>query len=832
MHGSIGGVRVSAGGSDSIGCARGDPPWARWLAGERLGIVTFNPGNLTHQFEGNPQKIRRTLSQAIRAFVTAGASVICIQDFALHEVGLPPTDTAFLYNLATDLRFQVHLNQGYLSLTHSCLCAESSLEQVFDPATLDDGTRARRHWRTVQVLTCKGLGLGVVNVHTPVGHARVKVAAGQIHDHTCTPLIKRLTLRHAAHLVASLPCSVVCGDFNCKTMGGCQWVSSQLALVAGWCDEQTNIEGFDGDFIVSRGLHSPKNMNLDIGKSTGDSDAHQAVGCLFTVSRPVSRTTILSEFVLREQMRLKAADAELQQLEPDGDSCCAHAPADRPSEGGEYGHAVQGADFCLAASSSEICALRMEICVPHVLDPMEEEGPYGQCSTLVTPARPDTLEEAPYLFATAASLAYEHQQQRPYQPEQQQQPAPHCKFLCGIPMQFMPDPVPGPVQFVSPGQQAQVVDFSNKIWNNAGDVFPMQQLNPSAHPDVIVREIFRDEVAVQSQNEKLRDRMAFLLPICRTYEESLFSVTPVSTLRILRGAQDTDVSSDQLTGSWTVPSWFQTSDRFEVAIRWRDQYLDRCRKPHTTELTGQEVFEHILKPWQTEWIQANKPHLVRITRHGGQLRRRAFNHFLHRAYEIPKVLHVLLQVGYLPDAILDRALKTCAEWIRPHPAAIGGAPAPTRSTQRRPVTPARDQRWRDFRALMRKRREGVCEECSGCLPSNPSTCGLCVRKLCGTCLHSDRRICGQCPPIDCVLDESPPSCQICRRPIQDQEKLARCLTCQLFGCWWCQHSDRIECRVCPRRSGHRWPRRVHAEPPPSSMATWAINVCKGRWVDP
>ena len=253
--------------------------------GDQIGIVTYNPGNLRGKWDRDRQRLSTRLSAVIRLFASKGADVICIHDFAVHEVGISALREVFT-PLAEDLDMNFHMDKCYIAFTKKCLRMTSSLELVY-PGELAIAARGKRHWRTVQLLSSVDKQLGVVNVHCPVGHKNVKVL-GTVHDHTCTPGIKTATFHRAACLASEgFRFSVVCGDFNCNNVcphGGVQWIRTQLAGVPAWNrDRRFIINGLDGDFIVALGFPDADVMQLGIGKASGDSDCHESVGCLFTV---------------------------------------------------------------------------------------------------------------------------------------------------------------------------------------------------------------------------------------------------------------------------------------------------------------------------------------------------------------------------------------------------------------------------------------------------------------------------------------------------------------------------------------------------------------------
>ena len=185
------------------------------VLGDRLGIVTYNPGDITDRWRREPQQLSSKLSHVIRCFVRNGADVICIQDFALHEIGIPGLEGMFT-PLAEDLGMKFHINKGYIAFSHKRLRMDSSLHHIYSASSLGIKDWPKRHWRTVQLLSSEDKQLGVVNVHCPVGGRKVRVEQ-TFHDHGCTDAIKAHTFQSAAQLASEgFAFSVVCGDLTAK----------------------------------------------------------------------------------------------------------------------------------------------------------------------------------------------------------------------------------------------------------------------------------------------------------------------------------------------------------------------------------------------------------------------------------------------------------------------------------------------------------------------------------------------------------------------------------------------------------------------------------------
>ena len=132
------------------------------------------------------------------------------------------------------------------------------------------------------------------------------------------------------------------------------------------------------------------------------------------------------------------------------------------------------------------------------------------------------------------------------------------------------------------------------------------------------------------------------------------------------------------------------------------------------------------------------------------------------------------------------------------------------------------------------RHAGICEGCQW-VPSQSeklTACVQCKRRLCAHCLQvRDRTACWQCPEVDRVLASEPANCQICGWQCNNMQQLLRCPDCKLFGCSWCQLTDRDRCRVCPANPHTRWPRPAPTQGPSTTLASWVVDVCKGRLQD-
>jgi hypothetical protein len=146
---------------------------------------------------------------------------------------------------------------------------------------LTEKTKAKRHWRTVQLLSCAGGQLGVVNIHCPSGAKRVKVNAA-IHNHSCTKAIKAQTFQCAARLASDgFAFSFVCGGHLAEKV---HWVQAELAVVPGWgCDKVTIISVQASGCIVARGFSGVHKMQSGMGEDSFPGGNQVSVGRLFAV---------------------------------------------------------------------------------------------------------------------------------------------------------------------------------------------------------------------------------------------------------------------------------------------------------------------------------------------------------------------------------------------------------------------------------------------------------------------------------------------------------------------------------------------------------------------
>ena len=394
--------------------------------------------------------------------------------------------------------------------------------------------------------------------------------------------------------------------------------------------------------------------------------------------------------------------------------------------------------------------------------------------------------------------------------------------------------------------------------------FPNTQLVPAANPFnhchlfVLVPVSMTSQEQFQSALSEHRSEHSWRLAQMDTTITDREENAKVAKLRklidFLFPVLDVAATSDT-PGMMFIPSCGDCDVRFHEAMSYRNSYLDFWGKPRDAELSAIEVNNHIMVPWQENWIRDCHPELVASQLHVGVKRRKAFRRYLHTRYVFPKVLMVLLMTGSLKENLVHDVLNTCQE--RPHrtgdvpelavadaseqammsQANTGGVPepgpnpkGPRGSINRREKQAARRE---NKNHLKRTRILGVCQQCEGTL-SCPRACQLCCRTLCEICLSPCRTACNQCPEVDCFIPfecDPPDKCQICVRD-SPGISVARCHQCFLFGCDWCQISDRTVCRVCPSNPKHVWPRSKPSGPVlPPNICLW-IDVNKGRTPHP